>query len=135
MIAAKPSAIFTGSPAISLAGKSIIQGKGVAMASRFTAGGKVSMGATMPERNIYGIISKRSIAAAFSLQKQKVVNTSCSRNLSKNAAIIAKNPKKLSVGTYYLQLKIIKCLNLKESEKFKNIICKYIEYYNNSNQA
>ena len=46
--------------------------------------------------------------------------------------IIAKNPKKLSVGSYYLQLKIIRCLNLKESEKFKNIICKYIEYYNNS---
>ena len=93
MIAANPSAIFTGSPAISLAGKSIIQGKGVAIASRFTAGGKVSMGATIPERNIYGIISKRSIAAAFSLQKQKVVNTSCSKNLSKNAAIIAINPK------------------------------------------
>lgn len=46
--------------------------------------------------------------------------------------IIAKNPNKLSVGSYYLQLKILRCINQKDSEIFKNIICKYIDYYNNS---
>ena len=46
--------------------------------------------------------------------------------------IIAKNPNKLIVGSYYLQLKILKCDNQKDSEHFKNIICKYIGYYNNS---
>ena len=46
--------------------------------------------------------------------------------------IIAKNPSKLSVGSYYLQLKILRCSNQKESEIFKNIFCKYIGYYNNS---
>lgn len=46
--------------------------------------------------------------------------------------IIAKNPNKLSVGSYYLHLKILRCKNQKESEVFKNIFCKYIGYYNNS---
>ena len=60
---------------------------------------------------------------ACSLIQKKVEKT--------DIKIIAKDSK-LSVGSYYLQLKILRCSDQKESEKFRNIICKYIGYYNNS---
>ena len=44
--------------------------------------------------------------------------------------IISKDPKNLTQGTNYIQLKIIRCNNLDLSEHFVNIFCKYISYYN-----
>ena len=58
---------------------------------------------------------------ACSLIQKKVEKT--------DIKLMAKNSK-LSVGSNYLQLKILRCNNYKESEKFKDIICKYIGCYN-----
>jgi hypothetical protein len=46
--------------------------------------------------------------------------------------IIAKDPSKLTLGSYYIELKILRCLNLKLSQQFKKIFCKFISYYNNN---
>jgi hypothetical protein len=44
--------------------------------------------------------------------------------------IISKDPKNLTQGTNYIELKIIKCNNLDLTQKFVTIFCKYITYYN-----
>jgi hypothetical protein len=46
--------------------------------------------------------------------------------------IIEKDPTGLLVGTNFLHIKIIRSNNLKESKKFKDIFCKYIQYYNDN---
>jgi hypothetical protein len=44
--------------------------------------------------------------------------------------IIAKDPKNLTVGSYYILLKILRSNNSNQSEQFKKIFCKFIQYYN-----
>uniref|UniRef100_A0A6C0I4T8 Thioredoxin domain-containing protein n=1 Tax=viral metagenome TaxID=1070528 RepID=A0A6C0I4T8_9ZZZZ len=58
---------------------------------------------------------------AFSITQKKVEKT--------DTKIIAKD-QGLSIGTFYLNVKIIRCTNMEETRRFKNIFCKYIDYYN-----
>ena len=46
-----------------------------------------------------------------------------------STGFVLKDPKTLTQGTNYIQLKIIRCNNLDLSEHFVNIFCKYISYY------
>ena len=44
------------------------------------------------------------------------------KKIEKNdTKIIAKNPEKLQIGSYYIQLKILRCNNFIQSENFKKI--------------
>lgn len=44
--------------------------------------------------------------------------------------IMAKDPSSLTVGSSYVHLKILRCSNKKKSSKFKEILCKFLGYYN-----
>ena len=68
-------------------------GKGVSNAKFLTADGNVSIGATKPDKKIYGISRSLSIALALSVQKQIIDKFQWSKNLTKNARKIAKSPK------------------------------------------